>query len=73
MRVISDSRGRIPFAVLGVFLLIGSAVTSGIVSNLEREHSKGITIFLKAESTNYAVKYAEADIPESYHTVSFRH
>ncbi len=62
MRVISDSRGRIPFAVLGVFLLIGSAVTSGIVSNLEREHSKGITIFLKAESTNYAVKYAEADI-----------
>lgn len=62
MEFIEDRRGRVPFAVLGVFLLVGSAVTSGIITGLEREHAREIPITLKAESVNYLIKYAEADI-----------
>jgi len=43
MEFIEDRRGRVPFAVLGVFLLVGSAVTSGIITGLEREHAISIS------------------------------
>ena len=62
MEFFKDKRGRIPFAVLGVFLIIGSAVTSGIVTNLEAEHSKNISTTLKAASVKYMVKNAGADL-----------
>jgi len=62
MKFIEDRRGRMPFAVLGVFLLVGSAVTSGIITGLEGEHAKEVPITLKAESVNYLIKDAEVDI-----------
>ncbi len=62
MRLLNDGRGRVPFALLGVFLIIGSAVTSGIVTTLEREHSKNMSAALQTATVKYMIKNAEADI-----------
>jgi len=62
MKLLNDKNGRVPFAVLGVFLLIGSAVTSAVITNLERENVEGISEPLKSTSVSYFVKYAQADM-----------
>ncbi|MCD6481849.1 MAG: hypothetical protein J7L31_06230 [Thermoplasmata archaeon] len=62
MRFLNDEKGRVPFAVLGVFLIIGSAITSGIITNLERENTKEITLPLEDYSVKYLIRCAEADI-----------
>lgn len=62
LKFIGDKRGRIPFVALGVVLMIGSVITSGIITNLEKEYSKEISIPLEGESVKYLIKCAEADI-----------
>ncbi|MEA2054038.1 MAG: hypothetical protein U9O96_02810 [Candidatus Thermoplasmatota archaeon] len=62
MSFLNDKRGRVPFAVLGIFLLVGSTVTSGVITNLERKYSQEITIPLEYGSVGYLVEYAESDI-----------
>lgn len=57
-----DRRGRVPFAVLGVFLVVGSAVTSGIITNLEKERSMEIPLSLSTISLEYTIKNVEADL-----------
>jgi len=62
MKFIHDERGRVPFAVLGILLIVGSAVTSGIVTNLEKERTKNVAATLKSSSIKNMLKNAEADI-----------
>ena len=62
MHFLGDTKGRIPFAVLGIFLIIGSAVTSGIVTNLKKEGTKEIALPLEEHSIEYLIRCAEADI-----------
>lgn len=62
MDFIVDEKGRVPFAVLGVFLVIGSAVTSGVVTNLEKEYSESAPMAMKTGTVSSLVQAAEADI-----------
>ncbi|HEC77045.1 MAG TPA: hypothetical protein ENI33_07305 [Thermoplasmatales archaeon] len=62
MKMMADTRGRIPFALLGIFLVIGSAIVSGIITTLEKERIKDISYMLKQDSVTYLIKYAEIDM-----------
>jgi len=62
MKMMADARGRIPFALLGVFLVIGSAIVSGIITTLEKERTKNISYMLKQDSVTYLIRYAETDM-----------
>jgi len=43
-----DKRARIPFAALGIFLLIGSATISIVMTGLENEHAKNVSVTMKS-------------------------
>jgi len=62
MSLLPDTHGRVPFAVLGVFLVVGSAVTSGIITGLEKERSAEIPLSLATTALEYAIKNVEADM-----------
>jgi len=62
MSLLSDTRGRVPFAVLGVFLVVGSAVTSGIITGLEKERSAEIPLSLATTALEHTIKNVEADM-----------
>lgn len=61
-KFINDKRGRIPFAVLGVFLIIGSAVTSGVITGLEQSRSEELSASLSSSNEKYLMYAAEADL-----------
>lgn len=63
MNFIKDKRGRIPFAVLGIFLILGSAVTSAILSNLIKENGRSNEKILNAEDKRIISKVRTSLVP----------
>ena len=57
-----DRSGRVPFSVLGVFLIIGSSITSTIYINLENTVSEETTFSLGAGELSSMLSFMEADI-----------
>ncbi|MBC7129237.1 MAG: hypothetical protein H5T45_05855 [Thermoplasmatales archaeon] len=57
-----DNKGRVPFSLLGVFLLIGAIFTSSIVSNLQREYSLKHAETIEASSMKYAILNFEQEL-----------
>ncbi|KAA0003141.1 MAG: hypothetical protein FE044_01975, partial [Thermoplasmata archaeon] len=44
----NDKKARIPFAALGILLLIGSATVSIVITGLENEHAKNVSITMES-------------------------
>lgn len=59
-----DKKGRVPFAVLGVFLIIGSAVTSNIIINLEKEKAKELVLPEASIKEKYVIFQVEKNLAE---------
>lgn len=57
-----DERGRIPFAVLGLLLILGSIITSGIITSLQKEYSRISITSLEGETLKYFIKQTEIDL-----------
>lgn len=57
-----DRSGRVPFSVLGIFLIIGSSITSTIYINLENTISEETTFSLGAGELSSMLSFMEADI-----------
>jgi len=57
-----DDKGRIPFSLLGVFLLIGAIFTSSIISNLQREYSLKHAETMESSSLKYALLNFEREM-----------
>ncbi|MEM1513709.1 MAG: hypothetical protein QXN45_02315 [Candidatus Thermoplasmatota archaeon] len=57
-----DNKGRIPFSLLGVFLLIASIFTSSIISNLQREYSLKHAETMESSSLKYALLNFEQEM-----------
>mgnify|MGYP006290641919 CR=1 FL=1 len=64
-KVLKDEKARIPFSVIGVFLIIGSSVTASYIGSLEQEKSKEISLSLDFNEIEQILKYVEADISRS--------
>ncbi len=60
--VICDNRARIPFSVIGIFLLIGSTFTTVYVVKLEQEKSAEIASTMDLNKVENLIRFAEADI-----------
>jgi len=59
---IFDDRARIPFSVIGIFLLVGSTFTTVYVVKLEKEKSDEITSTMDFNKVENLIRFAEADI-----------
>ncbi|MBC7081226.1 MAG: hypothetical protein H5T44_03160 [Thermoplasmatales archaeon] len=57
-----DNKGRIPFSLLGVFLLLGAIFTSSIISNLQKEYSSRHVESLESSSLKYALLNFEQEM-----------
>lgn len=61
----NNEKARIPFSVIGVFLIIGSSVTATYISNLERDKSIEIASTLDINEIAEVLRFAQADIARS--------
>ncbi len=62
---LSNDHARIPFSVIGVFLIIGSSFTTIYVTQLEQENSLEISSTLDFNQVDYLIRYVEADLARS--------
>ncbi len=62
MKFWNDVRGRIPFAVLGVFLLFGSVVTSTVIVNLENKLAEETKLSLEIGEIDSMLSFMQADL-----------
>ncbi|MEM0466598.1 MAG: hypothetical protein QXX20_03210 [Candidatus Thermoplasmatota archaeon] len=60
--LLKDDWARIPFSIIGVFLLIGSSITTVYISQLENQKSKEISTTIETNDIDPIVKYVEADL-----------
>ena len=61
-KFLSDQHARIPFSIIGVFLLLGSSVTAVYITRLELEKSKEIARSLDINEIENLLYYFEADL-----------
>ncbi len=59
---IRDDWARIPFSIIGVFLIIGSTITTAYIYHLEQEKAKEISFTLETNTIEPIVQIAEADL-----------
>ncbi len=62
MKFIKDEKARIPFSVIGVFLLIGSSITNTYIASLEKDKSIEIANTLYSSEVKQVLRYVESDI-----------
>ncbi|MBN1281171.1 MAG: hypothetical protein JXA00_05935 [Candidatus Thermoplasmatota archaeon] len=58
----SNEQARIPFTVIGVFLLISSSITTVYISTLEYQNAEELALGLGGRELQSALWYAEADL-----------
>jgi hypothetical protein len=61
-RFLKDDWARIPFSIIGVFLLIGSSVTTVYISQLEESKSEEISWTIETNEVENLIHYVEADL-----------
>ncbi|MDH7517025.1 MAG: hypothetical protein QHH19_01580 [Candidatus Thermoplasmatota archaeon] len=59
---LTDDKARIPFSVIGIFLLLGSSFTTFYVIKLEQEKSFEIASTIDFNEVENLIRFAEADI-----------
>ena len=63
-----NEKARIPFSVIGVFLILGSSFTATYVTRLERDKTAEVVSTLDFNEVEHILRYVEADISR---TVSY--
>ncbi|MEM0493611.1 MAG: hypothetical protein QXS02_06645, partial [Candidatus Thermoplasmatota archaeon] len=58
----NDEWARIPFSVIGVFLIIGSSVTATYIAQLEKDKAKELSLTININDIEPVVRYVEADL-----------
>jgi len=61
-KFVKDETARIPFSVIGVFLILGSSFTSVYVTNLETQKAVEIASTIDFNEIDNLIRYVEADI-----------
>jgi len=61
-RFLKDERARIPFSVVGIFLILGSSFTTAYVMKLEQQKSLELSSAMDFDEVENILHYAEADI-----------
>lgn len=61
-RFITDDWARIPFSIIGVFLLIGSSFTTIYISQLEESKAEEISWTIETNEVENLIHYVEADL-----------
>lgn len=59
---LKDDRARIPFSVIGIFLILGSSFTTVYVTQLEMQKASEISSTLDFNEIENLLRYAEADL-----------
>jgi len=62
MEFLKDKRGRVPFAVIGIILLMGSTITSTFIVNIENELSKSTYEPLKNKEIDSLLSLMQTDL-----------
>ena len=60
-----DEKARIPFSVIGVFLILGSSFTAAYVTRLEKDKTVEVASTLDFNEVEQVLRYVEADIARS--------
>jgi len=61
-KIIENKKARIPFSVIGVFLILGSSFATVYVTNLEKEKSEEISKTINFNEIETFLRIAEADM-----------
>ncbi len=59
---LKDDRARIPFSVIGIFLILGSSFTSVYVTKLERDKAEELSSTIDFNEVENLLRFAEADM-----------
>jgi len=62
LKFLKDEKARVPFSVIGVFLILGSSLTTVYISNLENQKSLEIAGSVDSSDIENLLRRAEADI-----------
>jgi len=62
---LKNNKARIPFSVIGIFLIIGSSITTAYIGNLEKDKSQQISSTLDFNEVEQVLRYVESDISRS--------
>jgi len=71
-RLLRDTHARIPFSVIGIFLILGSSVVSVYITRLEMEKSSEIADSLDATEIGTLVHAAESDMATALNTAGMK-
>jgi hypothetical protein len=69
---LSDECARIPFSVIGIFLLLGSSVTTVYILRLEQERSSELARSLDFNDIEQLLRSAEADCATALNTAGMK-
>jgi hypothetical protein len=62
LKFLKDEKARVPFTVIGVFLILGSSLTTVYISNLENQKSLEIAGSVDSSEIENLLRRAEADM-----------
>ncbi len=71
-RFLHDDHARIPFSVIGVFLILGSSFTTIYISQLEMQKASEIAGTIDFNEIENLIRYAEADIATALNIVGMK-
>lgn len=69
---LKDERARIPFSVVGIFLILGSSFTTVYVAKLEQQKSQEMISAMDFSEVENILHYAEADIANMLNLVGVK-
>ena len=59
---LKDERARIPFSVIGIFLILGSSFTTAYVTKLESDKTEELASTIDFNEVDNLIRFAEADM-----------
>ena len=69
---LKDDHARIPFSIIGIFLILGSSFTTVYVTKLETEKVEEISNTIDFDEVENLLRYAEADIATALNTAALK-
>jgi len=62
MDILKDKKGRVPFALLGIFLMIGSSITSTVIVNIENKMAGEVYESVGVQEISSMISFMQADL-----------
>ncbi len=69
---LKDDKARIPFSIIGIFLILGSSFTSAYITKLETDKAEELSITIDFNEVENLIRLAEADMSAALNTAGLK-